>query len=223
MLTTAMYTIAAIVAIRIKGEHIFHKLAHSWSGILLKIVGIKVELIGAEQLDRNMSYIYVANHSSLFDIPVLLYSLNDNARIMYKEELEKIPLFGYGLKKSPFISIVRTDPRNAMTAVDTAAKSIRDGDSVIIFPEGTRSEDGNLGEFKRGAFLLAAKSGKTIVPVTIIGSSKILAKGKKYFKKGTVKMIIDSPIKNESDSKENQLKLMKEIKEIMLRNLNNNL
>ncbi len=223
MLITAIYSTSALIASIIWGEHTFHKIAQHWSGILLKIVGIKIELVGIEYLDNNLSYIYVANHSSLFDIPVMLFSLKDNARIMYKEELEKIPIFGYGLKKSPFISIVRTDPRNAMTAVDAAAKSIRDGDSVIIFPEGTRSEDGTLGTFKRGAFLIAAKSGKTIVPVTLIGSSKILPKGKKIFSKGTVKMIINKPIENQSDSKETQLELMKVIKSIMQENLNNNL
>ncbi len=219
MIVTGAYSIYALIKMSIVGGSAFHKINQSWSKLLLKIVGIKVEIYGLENLEKNKSYIYAVNHSSLFDIPILLSGLNDNARIMYKEELEKIPIFGYGLKKSPFISIERSDARNAMTAVENAAKSIREGDSVIIFPEGTRSPDGTLGVFKRGAFLLASKSGKTIVPVTLVGSSEILAKGAKRFKEGTVKMIIDKEILNNSDSREGQVKLMNTVREIISNNL----
>ena len=219
LFVTGCYSVYATIKMAISGGEVFHKLARNWSYLLLKIVGIKIEIIDFANLDKSKTYIYAVNHSSLFDIPILLYGLNDNARIMYKEELEKIPIFGYVLKLSPFISIQRADARNAMEAIDSSAKSIKEGDSVIIFPEGTRSVDGNLGEFKRGAFLLATKAEKPIVPVTIVGSYNILPKGQKKLSPGTVKLIINQEILNESDSKQSQIKLLNEVRDIISENL----
>ncbi|MBE2189779.1 MAG: 1-acyl-sn-glycerol-3-phosphate acyltransferase [Candidatus Kapabacteria bacterium] len=177
-LVTIFFAFATILLMLIFGKHHFHRLAAVWSKLLLIISGIKVKLITPGGKFPLSNVVYISNHSSLFDIPVLLSSLKDNARIMYKEELEKIPIFGWCLKMSPFLSVKREDPENAMQSFRHAVQSISDGDSVIIFPEGTRSEDGTLGQFKKGAFLLATKSGKAIVTLAIKGTSEVMPKGK---------------------------------------------
>ncbi|MCO5250805.1 MAG: 1-acyl-sn-glycerol-3-phosphate acyltransferase [Candidatus Kapabacteria bacterium] len=175
---TIFFAFATILLMLFYGKHQFHRLAAVWSKLLLDISGIKVKLNTQEVAYPLSNVVYISNHTSLYDIPVLLSSLKDNARIMYKEELEKIPIFGWCLKMSPFISVKREDPQNAMQSFRHAVQSISDGDSVIIFPEGTRSEDGTLGQFKKGAFLLATKSSKAIVTLAIKGTADVMPKGK---------------------------------------------
>lgn len=177
-IVTIFFAFATMLVMLLWGKHLFHRYAAAWSKILLIIAGIKVKLATEPEQFPISNVVYISNHSSLFDIPVLLSSLRDNARIMYKEELEKIPFFGWCLKMSPFISVKREDPHNAMQSFRNAIQSISDGDSVIIFPEGTRSEDGKLGQFKKGAFLLAAKSGKPIMTLAIKGTAEVMPKGK---------------------------------------------
>lgn len=173
---TVFFAIVVMLAMQIGGKDIFHKYARVWSKLLLFIAGLKLQIHNENAEFPMRNVVYISNHSSLFDIPVLLASLNDKARIMYKEELEKIPVFGWCLKMSPFLSVKREDPEHAMQSFRDAVKSVSTGDSVIIFPEGTRSEDGNLGQFKKGAFLLAAKSGKEIVPIVIKGTADVMPK-----------------------------------------------
>ena len=170
------------------GKRIFFAYARLWSKILLFISGVSLEIEDYSILIPNQSYIYIANHSSLFDIPILLSTIKGNARIIYKEELEKIPFFGWCLKMSPFISIRREDKENSLEGFKLAMKAISEEDSVIIFPEGTRSTDGQLGEFKKGAFLLAIKSNKEMIPVAIKGSANILSKGTSNLKKGNIRV-----------------------------------
>ena len=209
-----------MLAMKIYGKQVFHRHARDWSSLLLKITGVNL-VINDNSGREDKSYIYIANHSSLFDIPVLLSSLKDNSRIIYKEELEKIPLFGWCLKMSPFISVKRDDPKNALQGFREAVKSISEGDSVIIFPEGTRSIDGKLGEFKKGAFLMAEKSRKEIVPVVIHGTSAIMPKGKLKFCKGNIVLNIHPKIDSSEFSKNSGKKLIDEVWEIF--NNENNL
>ncbi|OGU15263.1 MAG: hypothetical protein A2X61_12260 [Ignavibacteria bacterium GWB2_35_12] len=192
---TIFFALKVILAMKISGrKDVFYKHARSWGRILLKVCGVNVQVIGIDNIQSGITYIYVSNHSSLFDIPVVLGMIPDNIRIMYKRELEKIPFMGWALKNSPFISINRSDPRNAMAGLEEALKSIREDVSVVIFPEGTRSKDGSLGTFKRGAFVLASRSGKTIIPVTIVGTNKILPSKSFDFTRGQVKLIIGKPM-----------------------------
>ena len=170
---------------------------------------------GQEKLNKEVSYIYASNHSSLFDIPVMLATIDDNVRIIYKKELEKVPLFGPGLRYGPFIAIDRSDPRKSMKSIEEAVESIRSGDSVIIYPEGTRSLDGKLQEFKRGGFLLASRAGNPIVPISIIGTYNILPSGQKRFRKGTVKFIFHDPVENKAQNKSEEQELMKKVHEII--------
>lgn len=213
---TVFDTIKVLLVMLFKGSHIFHAHSHKWSKLLLKISGIKLNVSGKEKIDKSKSHIYVANHASLYDIPILLAGLDDNVCIMYKKELEKIPIFGYGLKKSPFISIVRSDPRKALESIQNSLKTLKDGDSLFIFPEGTRTTDGSMTPFKRGAFMIASMSGLPIVPVSIKGSFDILSKDKKAINNTTIELIIHDPIQNnEKLSRTEEKELMNQVHQII--------
>ncbi len=218
-LVTIIDTLKVLIILSFSGESKFHKSAKKWAHRILSIVGVNLEVIGSERISHNDSYIFLANHSSLLDIPVLQYGLDNDFRIIYKKELEKIPVFGYGLKKSPYIAVVREDPREAMSSIENAIKTIQKGASVLIFPEGTRSSDGKLQEFKRGAFLLAARSNKPIVPVAIVGTSKLLPSKKFDIRRGDVRLIIGEPIvfniQTRNDEKELITKVYSIIKEMI--------
>jgi 1-acyl-sn-glycerol-3-phosphate acyltransferase len=175
--------------------------ATNWGSGILKIFNVALQIEGLESLKKNETYVLVSNHSSMFDIPILFKTFGGfNFIIIYKKELEKIPIFGSSLRHSPFVSINREDPRNAMGSIQTTLEQMSDNDCPIVFPEGTRSEDGKLQSFKRGAFLLASKSKKPIVPIAIIGSSDILPKGSFHVKGNSrVKVIINNPVENEKE------------------------
>ncbi|MGB9701703.1 MAG: lysophospholipid acyltransferase family protein [Candidatus Kapaibacteriota bacterium] len=199
----------------------FYKIPPQFGNSILKIAKIKPNIIGIENVDLNENYVFVANHTSLFDIPILQAKIPVNFRMIYKKELEKIPFFGLVLKKSPYISIIREESKNAMESINQAIESIKTGTSVVIFPEGTRSKDGQLQEFKRGAFLLAARAGKPIIPITIIGTDKILPKGKLEFNSGEITVIFDKPIPvNQEISRKEEKELISKIFNIMSENLN---
>lgn len=172
----------------------FHQVARRWANSILHISNVELDIHGLEKLDLNKSYIFLSNHISLFDIPVLLSALPHSFRIVYRKSLERIFYFGYILKISPYIAIVREDSKNALEGLKQAIEETKKGISVLIYPEGTRSPDGKLGEFKRGGFMLAAKSQKEIVPITIIGTNHILPKGQLEFTKGKVSVYIHLPI-----------------------------
>ena len=202
---TVLYSIRAIAGMVLSNDNrVFHPIARRWSKAILNAAGVELNIYGQEKLDKNQTYIYVTNHSSLFDIPIVIASLNDNVRIMYKRELEKYPVFGYSLKRSPFIPVTRSNPKNAMGSIQEAIDIIKANESVIMFPEGTRSKDGKLGNFKRGAFMLASRSCKPIVPVAIIGSASILPSGSLFLNKGKISVIIDNPITNDAELSRNE-------------------
>jgi 1-acyl-sn-glycerol-3-phosphate acyltransferase len=214
------YGIKSIFADKSKHEAAFHKVAKQWGNKILKIANVKLEIIGKKNLDDKGNYVFTANHSSMFDIPISMLAIDNPFRIIYKKELEKIFIFGTVMKKSPYIPIIRENSKNAMAGVQQAIEAVKNGTSVLIYPEGTRSDDGNLGEFKRGGFMLASRSGKPIVPVTIINSRNILPKGQLNFTGGVVKVIIDKPIEiPENITKKEEVDLMAQVRGIILNNL----
>ncbi len=145
---------------------------------------------------RGENYVFVANHASLFDIPAIWVAVGEvtRIRIIYKRELQHIPLFGWVLRCSPFIPIERQNPRDSMASITKAIEAVQSGSSAIVFAEGTRSRNGKLGEFKRGAFMLASRSRKPLVPVTIIGSNSIMRPGSFRLYPGTIRVVIGVPI-----------------------------
>jgi 1-acyl-sn-glycerol-3-phosphate acyltransferase len=168
---------------------------------------------GAENLDPGRNYVFLPNHSSYLDIPVLGATVPQPFRLIFKEELTKVPIWGWALLVSPHIRIKRTDARDAMASIERAAGEIHDGASVVIFPEGTRTATGQTGEFKRGGFLLATKSGVPLVPVAIQGTYELLSRHDRKVRPGSVELVIGRPIPNPGNSdRESERALQAEVR-----------
>ncbi len=165
-----------------------------WAKIISRLAGMRVTLHGGENLTAGQPYILAANHQSQFDIFALQGYLNIDFRWLAKKELFKIPVFGLGMRQAGYISIDRSRGREAIKSLYAAAERIAAGASVIIFPEGTRSPDGHLQDFKSGGMVLAIKSGVPIVPVAICGTHDILPKGKLLARPGRVTINVGRPI-----------------------------
>lgn len=216
LLTTGILSSAAIVASLIdkKGEAP-HLIARLWGRLLLLGAGVKVIVKDQENIDPNRSYIYMSNHQSNFDIPVLLAYLPVQFRWLAKVELFSIPIFGFAMKRAGYISIDRSDRKAAILSLNRAAKIIRDGTSVLIFPEGTRSRDGNIRPFKSGGFILAIDSGVPIVPVIIHGTFPIMPKNRLQIRSGEVVLEIKKPVETALYLRSGKPELMEKMRQII--------
>ncbi|MDP2106199.1 MAG: lysophospholipid acyltransferase family protein [Desulfobulbaceae bacterium] len=169
-------------------------LAKRWGRLICSLAGARVSVEGRENLVQAGPYIFAANHQSQFDIFALQGYLGCDFRWMAKKELFAVPIFGAAMRSAGYISVDRSRGRQAMQSLIEAARRIADGTSVVIFPEGTRSRDDQLQDFKSGAMVLAIKAGVPIVPVAIIGTHQILPKGKLLARSGQVLIKIGQPI-----------------------------
>jgi 1-acyl-sn-glycerol-3-phosphate acyltransferase len=207
-----------ILPINYKGK-LFHFLLKPWSWGILLICGVKVKITGKENLKPGQNYIFVSNHSSLLDIPIVGVGIPKDFRFIAKKELTKIPLFGFVLKYGGYIIVDRERSVQAMRSIEKAIEKIKAGISVILFAEGTRSKDGSIQQFKRGAFLLASKSGVPVIPVTIKGSTNILPKKGLKIRSGTVEVILEKPINTSNImNKQDEISLMEKVREIIIKN-----
>lgn len=185
-----------------------------WTKAVLFIYGIKVNVYGKENIDAGKGKIYISNHASYLDIFLQLAYLPDNVRMIYKKEINKVPLLGWALFCAGFIALDRDRVREAMRSLDKAAKRVKNGLSVVIYPEGTRTIDGKVGEFKRGVFFLADKAKADIIPVTLSGTLELMPMGSSKVKSGIVNMVIDKPIIYRKDKE-----LLNEIRDIVIKNI----
>jgi 1-acyl-sn-glycerol-3-phosphate acyltransferase len=220
LLYTLFYSILTIVLIPFDRDGIkFHALTRPWSKGILFLCGVKLRIKGLENIKKNENYVFVSNHASLVDIPITQACLPGDFRFVAKKELTKIPIWGFALKHGGYIIIDRGNSIEAMRSLERAAEKIKKGISVILFPEGTRSPDGNIQSFKRGSFLLAAKTGIPIVPISIKGSFSILPKKQLRVKGGVVDVIIDKPIPTDNiKNKKEELELMEKVRNVIVEN-----
>ena len=184
----------------------------TWSKCILWTFGIRVTVKGLENLDLNLPYIFVSNHASMADIPTVMVALRGKVNIVFKKELTWVPIWGWALRYGHFIMIDRSNPRDALASIDRAAQNIQRGQSVILFPEGTRTRSGKLQPFKRGAFTLAAKSGVPVVPMTINNTFGIMPKGSLIVKRADILVVLEKPIPTDGlRTKEDELELMEHV------------
>lgn len=165
-----------------------------WSRTVLFLAGVRVTVEREAELDPGDRFVFMANHQSLFDIPVLLSTVPGQTRMLAKRSLFQIPLFGWALWAAGFISIDRKDRARARQGFNRAVERLRGGVSALLFPEGTRSLDGKLLPFKRGGFLLAMKSGLPIVPVGIEGTLAVQPKRRIKVRPGPVTIRFGRPL-----------------------------
>jgi len=202
-----------------KGIWIHSNISVPWAKLLLFISGIRVSVTGLENITKGKQYIFATNHQSYFDILALLSFIPVPFAFIMKEELMAIPLLGKAMQSAGYLGISREDPRKAIHGINKAIEKVKQGFSLVIFPEGTRSLDGKLNEFKRGAFNLALKTKLDIVPVAIDGSFRIVKKGRLYINKGSFKLKILPPIPTSSISKKEIPNLVIRVKNTIEENL----
>jgi 1-acyl-sn-glycerol-3-phosphate acyltransferase len=177
-----------------RGE-LAYKPSRLWCSAVLKIVGIRLTVRGLEQITPGRPYVFVANHQSHLDIPLLAHALvGFQLRWLAKKELARIPIFGWALRAARNIIVDRSDPAKAAASLKKAREALAMGVSLVFFPEGTRSRSGELLPFRRGGFLLAAETGTTIVPITIKGSHLVLPRGDWRMRAGEVEVVLGRPI-----------------------------
>jgi 1-acyl-sn-glycerol-3-phosphate acyltransferase len=169
-------------------------LSQGWGKLILWTAGVKVRKEGGSKLDPGTPYIFAANHQSQFDIFVLSGYLGHTFSWLAKKELFQIPIWGRAMRAAGYIPIDRSHGREAIKSLTEAAAKIAAGTSVAIFPEGTRSPDGRLREFKSGGMVLAIKSGVAVVPVAITGTHRVLPKGAFLARPGEVTVRVGEAI-----------------------------
>ena len=197
------------------GGDTIHKVGRIWAKCILGASKIKVTIKGYSNLKPGRSYIYMPNHVSNVDIPVLQAHLPVQFRWLAKAELYKIPIFGHAMKSAGYISIDRSDRKSAINSLNQAAKLIRNGVSVIIFPEGTRSRTHDIQPFKKGGFVLAVDSGVSIVPIIIHGTANIMPREKISIKPGKVTLEITKPITSSNYTRKTKDDLMEKVRNII--------
>ena len=221
---TVIYSLCGLVisAFDRSGRWVHFYCAVPWAKVILRACGVRVIVRGLENVESHVPRVYLTNHQSYFDIFALLAYLPVDFKFILKQELMKIPLLGLTMRRARYIAINREDTRKALKSINEAAVKIKDGSSMVIFPEGTRSTDGTLQAFKRGGFHLALKAGCDVVPVAIVNSRNIVPKGSLKINKGTFSMNIGTPISVKHYSKKDIDKLMTRVREAIIILMGNN-
>jgi len=192
--TLVLASVAVLTGLVDRSGDLTFGVARLWSRGVALTSGLRLRRSFETALLPDQPVIYMANHQSLFDIPVLLITLPGQARMLAKNSLFRIPIFGWALRLGGFISIDRKDRSRAKESFDAAVDRLRSGTSALVFPEGTRSSDGLLAPFQRGGLLLALKSGLPIVPVGIEGTFEVQPKGSFAIRPRTISVRYGRPI-----------------------------
>jgi 1-acyl-sn-glycerol-3-phosphate acyltransferase len=159
-----------------------------------RIAGAKIELVGFDKIDSAGTYIFMSNHVSNLDPPILVPLIPRRTSVLAKKEIWRIPILGKALDLAEIVPVERRNRDAALQSIKRAGEVMRHGVNMTIYPEGTRSPDGRLLPFKKGPFHLAAETGFPIVPVTILGTEKMMPKGSNIVRSGTATLVFHPPI-----------------------------
>jgi 1-acyl-sn-glycerol-3-phosphate acyltransferase len=192
---TAVFGLPAILAAFVppRGDW-FLRFARGWARSILAVAGISVEVLHPERLDREKSFVVAANHESFCDIVVLLACLPFQVRFLAKRSIFRVPILGWSIAAAGFIPVDRGDRARGTTTLDAALKRLRGGRSVVIFPEETRTRTGELLPFKKGAALLALRSGLPLLPIGLSGTRRILPHGSLVMAPGRAVVSVGEPL-----------------------------
>ena len=199
-------------------ENNIHRLARIWARYLLLLTSVRVQVIGVDNIQKGKPQIFMVNHHSVFDIFVLLAQIPSQFRWIIKRELFKVPIFGKVLRVAGYIEVDRQHHEKALKSLELAAAKIRDGKSVMTFPEGTRSAEGAIRPFKQGIFYLALQSGVPIIPISIIGTGDIMPKNSLQIIPKDVLMIIDRPVEVSGYQVDTRQELISRVRDIIIDN-----
>jgi 1-acyl-sn-glycerol-3-phosphate acyltransferase len=201
-LLTSLYvlivgTVALLVVVPLGLTGVLYALGHAGVALALGSAGIRYRVVGRERVPQGRAVVFCANHQSNVDPPVLFRALHRRLHILYKAELDKLPILGRVLQAGGFVAVERENRDAAFDSIERAADSIRSGNSFLIFPEGTRSRTEELLPFKKGGFVMAIKAGAPIVPVAIMGGRAAMRKGSAVVRPVNVTVRIGEPVETE--------------------------
>lgn len=180
------------------------------------VLGIKIEVSGLERFDHKASYIFMPNHLSFLDGPMMVLVIPQNVRVIIKKSIFSIPIIGWTMLHVGFVPVDRKGESGGKRSIEKASRLMRErGYSFLIYPEGTRSRDGKLQRFRRGGFFLAIAGGAPIVPVTIKGTFELMPKGRFGSKRGTVSVEFHPPVSIEGYSAENMEGLIEKVRAVV--------
>jgi 1-acyl-sn-glycerol-3-phosphate acyltransferase len=214
LVTAVLTTVACVVGL--VSTPAMEALARFWSRLLLRLLRVAVALEGQERMPDGPA-VYAANHSSSLDILVVLAWLPRDVRIIYKRSLSYVPLLGWSMPIAGHIAIDRSNPFRARRSLERAARRIRAGTSVLVFPEGTRSPDGVVRHFKRGSFSLALEAGVPIVPVSLVGVKALVPRGLISLRPGRVVLRVHAPLPVDGRTKDDAEALAEQTRQIVAR------
>ena len=193
--TIIMGSISLLTSLFDSDGRIQHQISRVWSRMLLMVSGVKMQVVGLENIDPHSTYVFVANHRSFMDIPVLLAYLPLQFRFLAKKGLFLIPFLGTHLRRAGHLAVVKDNPRASLKSMTDAARILRQpGMSVMLFPEGGRSKDGELQNFIEGAAYIAVKAGVPVIPIAMTGTREVLPMGSLQIMSGIVELRIGEPI-----------------------------
>ena len=203
-----------------RDKNVNGKLLKMWAQCVIWSIGIQYDVKGLENLELDKKYIFMSNHQSALDILLGVACIPYKIIFLAKKELFKIPVFGWAMQAAGMIKIDRQNPERARKSVDEAVNIlIHSSFSTLIYPEGTRSETGDLLPFKKGGFILAIRSQLPIVPITIIGTGDVLPKRSFTFNNGKIKVIIGKPIATQNLTVDNKEELIESCRDAINKNL----
>jgi 1-acyl-sn-glycerol-3-phosphate acyltransferase len=183
-----------LLALMFRWKALLYWLGHGGVRLGLLLSGIRFEVEGRENIPLHRAAVYCANHQSNVDPPILFEALHPRMHILYKHEIDRIPILARAFRLGGFIPIDRRNRESAMRSLEAGARSIREGNSFLIFPEGTRSKTDSLLPFKKGGFVMAQKAGAPIVPVAIRGGREAQRKGSWIIRPVTIRIRAGRPI-----------------------------
>ncbi|HET8733605.1 MAG TPA: lysophospholipid acyltransferase family protein [Anaeromyxobacteraceae bacterium] len=186
-------TVAALAGVRDRPGGFYDRELRTWAGRLLQVTNLPVETRGLERVPP-AACVYAVNHASFVDVWVLVAKLPGSVRFVAKRELYFVPIFGWALRATGQIALDRRDREAAARSYRAAAEAVRGGRSVIVFVEGTRTRSGRLGEFKKGAFVLAIEAGAPVVPVYLRGTRAAMPRGSLWLRRRPVTLVAGEPV-----------------------------
>lgn len=184
-----------------------------WASSIIRSSGTRLTVEGKERLDPRQPYVYISNHLSTFDIIATAYILPGTVRFIAKKELFRIPLFAQGMAAAGMIKIDRGNSEEARKTISEAVRVVKNGVSIIVFPEGTRSRTGQIQNFKKGGFILALSGQIPIVPISISGSQYVNRKNSPILRPGRIKLKILEPIETEGMTMEDRNRLLQTVRQ----------
>ena len=199
---------------------VVHWYARLWGRVALLSNQVSVRVEGMDHLKGEGPYIFMSTHQGYYDVFALLAHLPFQFKWLVKKELFSVPFLGWTMAAAGYINIDREGTRKTVEALNEAAKKIREGMSIVIFPEGSRSPNGSIQPFKKGGFTLAIKSKVPIVPIAITGSRKIMPKDRLTVTSGEIRIRIGYPIETKDYSLKDRKPLMEKVKETITNNFN---